>query len=545
MPTIVDTLAIELSLDPRQLEKGLSSVVEKVRTTRDDYERHAKAFQAVAAGLLRVITPLAAAIVGITSAIEAIDWSKHAAAATTEFSNLANVIGMNISVLSAWKQTAEAAGKGGGDALVQSFARQQQTMLTMLPGGVGLSDPSFLQALQRYFGPGVDIRRWLGADGNFDMDRFNKDLATASERVDKTAAERSQWMQKLYITHPAQLSLYKSREELEEQLKYQRDVVGVLDQKNADAMKKLHADWTNLGNAAENLRVEIVTKLIDPLHAGLVYLQQILTELKDWIADPANKTWMNPQWWMQGGSVNRPPPSWYPNWMLTPEERQQRSTPSAPPATVAPPISTPPPGPSSVPAPPSTTVPPASSPTPVPATPAAPSTFATPAAPSTFATPAAPSSTSVPSVPLSIPAPSAPIAPTTPAPSSTFNDRFAFPGNTSAPSSPPTSPSESFEDYSKRMDEQFQRKMDERRGLSPHSSIDPSLLGLPHTAARFNQSAFSGRARSSINSSSNVTIGAMSFHATTQDAALGHAPAGSERTLATGQYSVEANSSLV
>lgn len=501
MPTIVDALAIELSLDPRQLEKGLSSVVEKVRTTRDDYERHAKAFQAVADGLLRVLTPLASAIIGITSAIEAINWSQHASAAAAEFSNLADIIGMNIAVLSAWTQAAEAAGEGGGKAVRESFSHQQETMRTMLPGGTGLTDTPFLQGLQHYFGPGGgDVTRYLDKDGNIDLDRFNKDIVSASDRLHENLAQRQQWMGRLHITDPAQLSLYQSRSHLDEQLRIQREEVGVLTQENVNAMKKLHADWANLETSAENLRIEIMTKLVDPLHEGLTSLQQILTALKNWMSDPNNKTWLNPEWWMQGGGVNRQPPSWYPDWMLTPEERVQRhgggstSTPVAPaPASPAPAPASPAPAPSS-------------------------------RGGGVFMP--VPSPSSVSSVP--------------------FTSRFpgfpGFPGAFGDPASHSTS--------STGLPQSLITGVPEQSGyqspiLSHHSSIDPGMLNLPHTAAMFNQSLFSAGSRSSINSNSNITIGAMSFHATTQDAALGHAPAGSERTLGIGAYAVDANSSLV
>jgi hypothetical protein len=290
--TVIDKIALELELDPRQFEAGLKSVVERVRVTRDDYERHAKSFEAVATSLWRAITPLIAAIIGIGSAIEAIDWSRHAAAATTEFTNLADVLDMNVEKLSAWKQAAEAAGKGGGQALMQSFARQQQTLLTALPGGTGLKDPEFLRALQRY--GMADVSRYLDEKGNLDMDRFNRDIASASERIDKNNEERMQWQRRLYIEHPAQLSLYRSRQQLDDALKHQRDVVGVLNKENTDAMKQLHADWANLESAAENLRIQIVTNLAKPLHSALTELQEILTTLKGWVVPDWMKSMLFP-----------------------------------------------------------------------------------------------------------------------------------------------------------------------------------------------------------------------------------------------------------
>ncbi len=526
MPTIVDTLAIELSLDPRQLEKGLSSVVEKVKTTRDDYERHAKAFEAVAAGLLRVLGPLAAAILGITSAIEAIDWTKHASAATTEFSNLAEVIGMNVSVLAAWKQAAEAAGAGGARAVEQTFNRQQQTMRTMLPGGSGLKDLEFQQGLQHYFGlGGADVSKYLDKNGNFDLDRFNKDIASASQRLGENASQRQQWMEKLYITHPGQLSLYKNREALEKELKHQMIDVGVLDQHNADAMKKIHKDWTEIGYAAENLRIQIVTGLVDPLHAGLIYLRDILVELKNWLADPDNKTWLNPKWWEGGGGVSRQPPAWMPDWMLTPEERTQR------PSTPAPTPSTP-----SAPTTPST-------PAPAPSTPSAPTTPSTPA-PALPSTPA-PVPAPTPAPPTSFGGGGMPILPppATSVPSISPSTNFGGggmpilpPPATSVPSVPPPATSVPSAPSS---------LMPMILPGSPHSSIDPGLLGLPHTAAMFSRGSVASMHSRSINTNSNVTIGAMSFHATTGGTELSHAPAGSERTLSIGAYAVEANSSLV
>jgi hypothetical protein len=79
----------------------------------------------------------------------------------------------------------------------------------------------------------------------------------------------------------------------------------------------------------------------------------------------------------------------------------------------------------------------------------------------------------------------------------------------------------------------------------PQSAIDPGLLMMPQTAALFSRSNFASAPSRSINTNSNVTIGAMTFNSTTGGSTLSHAPAGSDRTLHVGAYAVEANSSLV
>lgn len=317
MPTVLDTLALELGLDARQFERGLREVEARTRVTREDYERHAKGFEAVVGSLFRAIGPLITALIGIGSAIEAIDWTKHAAAATTQFGNLADVIGIGAEQLAAWKQAADAAA-GSGEELAQAFAHQQQALQKMGPGGTGEVDVGLLGALQHY---GIDQKRYYDERTKlYDIDRLNRDIAAASARMGESAAQRSAWLSRLGITSPGNQSLYQSREFLEEALRKQREV-GVVSKQNIDAMKKLQEDFSNLASAATNLGYQIVTNLADPLHTALTALQSVLTWLKNFEV-PA---------WMK--SVGVPPPT----GMAPPTTGPFGSRPGTPPTPAAPP----------------------------------------------------------------------------------------------------------------------------------------------------------------------------------------------------------------
>jgi outer membrane biosynthesis protein TonB len=356
------------------------------------------------------------------------------------------------------------------------------------------------------------------------------------------------------------LSLYQNRAHLDEELKKQYNV-GVIDEKNTEAMKKLHAGWTNLEQTAENLRIQIVTNLVQPLHEGLVYLEQVLKRLKDWMADPENKTWVNPQWWSKRADEwNSPPPDWWPDWMKewyrgrvqqlygnnanTGPAPTSPSTPPAPApsgARVAPAW-----GPSwlgpyrMVPAPPAAPVP---APTPAPSVAPTPAPIPTPApsaAPVPAPTPAPPAAPAPITTPAPVPAPIPTPAPDRP---SVLMPMPAPP--TSALAAPATSPT--IQDLNRMRSEQRRRgNYGPLTAPGPQSSIDPGLLMMPQTAALFSRSNFASAPSRSINTNSNVTIGAMTFNSTTTDGSmLGHAPAGSSRTLHIGAYAVEANSSLV
>lgn len=601
MPTILDTLALELQLDPKQFETGLKSVTEQVRVNRGDLERHATALEGVFASLFRAISPIATAFIGLGTAIAALDFSKHAAAVTTEFSAMASVIGLSVEQLSAWTQAAEAAAQGGGKALTETFHFQQQQFQNLQTGQGGPEAAAFLGGLQHY---GLDIQNYRDAKTNaIDVERLSLDIAEATKRIDKSNAEASQYLSRLGIRDSGLQTFFRGgRAAIEAQIKYQKEAVGTLTKTNADAMKQLQADWANLASAANNLKVQLVTRFLEPLSDALERLRKTLTFFT---APPGEFPSQLYPSWMQNLNIKE----WWKR-QTTPQVIKPGETDSSPPATqpppasaVTPPAQPPPASPRVVTTPPATSTtsvprpsssqplpawstdpmsgaslsgpPPVSSGPPsleVPVAPLAGVPYAAPQSPPVSTPmPVAPGSvTTLPPAPaLPVPVPTPPSATSEAQPSSTVTQPPPAPPPAPAISSEPPPPPSSYQTpggaimvlpQSGRRTSVPSIPAPASTPMFPLSSPEPQpaiapqsfletpksyMMDLSRLASSVNQSSIASPPSMSTTNNSNVTIGSMSFHATTNDAMLGYAPSGSERTLAIGAYSVEANTSLI
>lgn len=447
MPTIIDSIALELGVDTTKLQRGLREVEAQTKDSRESFERHAQGFETVATSLFRALSPLVTAILSIGTAIAGIDWAKHAASSVTSFRNLADIIGITTERLSQWKQAAETFGKGGGANIEQAFAGQQQAFQKLFGPTATGEVPEFKDPLRKL---GIDIGKyWDAAKGLADIDRLNRDVAAAMARNRYNDAQRAAVLQTMGID-PTLQKMYASRRAMDESLAKAKEV-GTIPRESADKLAQLQKDFANLGSAATNLGIAITDYLFVPLHENLEWITKKLSELRDWVVPEWVKWLIFPHEstrppkessWVDVGEAVRKVPG------LIPELFKQRATqspgqaapPPAAPSTQAPPPPSSPPPDFTPPAPPGVSVPQ------IPFAPlsAPPATAAPPAsAPVTSAPPPAFSPLPPPSVPVVPPVrPAVTVAPPPPQapvpPPASFEERFN--AATQPPSVPPAPP---------------------------------------------------------------------------------------------------------
>lgn len=487
MPTILDQLTLELGWDIRKFLESGKEVEQVVRQRREDFERQSKVWDAALGGLVRLLGSVAAAFLSIETAIKGLEASRTIAQTGTEFANLADVAGMSVEQLALWEQALARVGGSARDAGEAFKFQQSELQKTRITSGA----PSWLGYAQRLGLP--DWKTYFNErTGQYDLDRFNKDIADAMARQNLSAAQRAEYLKAFGWNGVAAQRLFT--QDLRRRLEETRPTAPT--QANIETFRRLNEAWTKLGQTAEAVSRDLVTYLEKPIEKVLEMLRKGAAAIDDWIKSlaPGGLQW----------DPSRPvAPGWNPF--------------SSAPAPAAP-------------------VPGASSPgTPAPPSSGWPSWFdpGRPMAPGWNPFTSAPGTSSA--VPAPAPHPgnvyidprtgNGGMAPDNEAPG-TFDERFA-------PAPPPNAGNGG---------DLLRNWM---RGV-PHSSLEaPSnftaLTNLPRSA---NAAAASPAGTTTTTTNSSVTIGGMSFHSRADDTAMGKAPSSIAKDLSVGSYAVHANESL-
>lgn len=262
MPTVIDSLAIELSLDPKKLQEGLKSVSADVKQNRDDSEKHFKVLDGLITSIGRSLTGLVATFLSLTAAIEAFAATKQISRSGAEFANLSQAVGMSVQQLGAWEQAMERVGGRAED--VRSAFRFQQSELqrTKIHGG----SPAFLGTMQRLMGGAVDFNKYYNAEtASFDLDRMNKDIAAAMERGGFSPAQRAEYLRAFGFSNDAAQQLFSKG--LEGRLEAAK--ITAPTDINAEAFRRLNELWTTLGHTINAVKNDLVTNFFEPISNAL------------------------------------------------------------------------------------------------------------------------------------------------------------------------------------------------------------------------------------------------------------------------------------
>lgn len=201
MPTLIDSLVVSLSLDPKGFTKGQKETVESLRKTEEEASKSTKGIEASGrhaaesmAGLRREIIGVGLALLGATGIKDFIQNTIKAGDTTARF---ARTVEMAPKTLNQWTAAAELAGSSAED--MQAAISGLQSEWTRFNLNPSESSPMFdaFRALQR-FDPGIFTQRLKSGalDMDFTMKRISETLkkmpaAQATEIAAQLHANRS------------------------------------------------------------------------------------------------------------------------------------------------------------------------------------------------------------------------------------------------------------------------------------------------------------------------------------------------------------------
>ena len=83
MATVLDSLTLELGWDVKKFLEGAKETEARVKSTREDFERSSKVWDATIGSLVRTLSGLVAAFLSVEAAIKGIEWTRGASQAAT------------------------------------------------------------------------------------------------------------------------------------------------------------------------------------------------------------------------------------------------------------------------------------------------------------------------------------------------------------------------------------------------------------------------------------------------------------------------------
>jgi hypothetical protein len=263
MATVIDSLTIELGWDVKKFLEGAKETEAKVKTTREDFERTSKVWDATIGSLIRTLGGLVTAFLSVEAAIKGIEWTKGASQAGADFSNLAAAINMSTTQLNTWENALMRVGGREGEARQAFLLQQAEFQKTRGPKG---GAPVFLDRLQQlgltsFFDPKAT---------SFDPDAFNRALF---ERIRGMAPEQRQQILTEF-GFPGTAAQRMAGAPLGPQLAQTSKTA--MTKENEETFNRLQALWTDLSNTAEAVYRDITTYLEQPLTHILESLTRIL-----------------------------------------------------------------------------------------------------------------------------------------------------------------------------------------------------------------------------------------------------------------------------
>src|SRR5260221_1280497 len=191
MPVLLDAISLELGWDVKKFLEGAKETEAQVGKLREGVERHGKIFENAIGSMVRQISALVAAFFSIEAAVAAFASTKDVSRVGTEFSNLAEAVGLSVTELGAWEQALVRVGGRYGEASAAFKFQQQELMKMKGPGGTGA--PSFL-AFSQQLGLG-DLNKYFNpATGSFDTVKMNLDIEKAMRVQNFSPEKRAQFL---------------------------------------------------------------------------------------------------------------------------------------------------------------------------------------------------------------------------------------------------------------------------------------------------------------------------------------------------------------
>lgn len=247
MPTVIDSLVVQFSLDASQFTRGQQEVLNDVKKMEEEAARASTETEVSTRKMSEVFTTLKREMLGFVGlalggaeARRFFDFLVNLDAST---SRLSRTLGINVSELSAWQNAAKAFG-GTGQEVTGTIMKLEQEVWNFR-FGAGSNLPGQLRALG-----GIDV---------FDNDRNPKngiqlirEMADAVERLKMPTAGKAAFMRMLGIDETTINMVIRGRAELEKTLETMRRAGGTTAE-SGEAAEKYQAATARLSTSLTNL----------------------------------------------------------------------------------------------------------------------------------------------------------------------------------------------------------------------------------------------------------------------------------------------------
>lgn len=268
MPTVIDTLLVELGLDPKNFNTQQQQVVEQWKKTQEQLRQGAKNAEASGAKIEEVyrkarsqVLAFGAALLGAASVVE---FAQKQTKINLEVGRLSTLLDTNVETLSKWRGAIKAT--GGSAESFDGFVRNLINEFNNFKFTGESSIIPYFRAL------GVQI-----ADATGHMRPLNDLLLEMSEHVSHMdPSEATTILRRLGADDATIAALIRGRGELEKLL-HKQEQIGTITKEDADAARELTQAWNEASQSAESLGRSILTKLTPLLVQGLNAVKRMLT----------------------------------------------------------------------------------------------------------------------------------------------------------------------------------------------------------------------------------------------------------------------------
>jgi hypothetical protein len=246
VPTVIDSLVLEFSLDPTQFTRGQQQVLSDVKKMEEQARRSAvetesstKKLGELFSGLKREMLGFVGIAVGGYAARQFVDYLVNLDAST---SRLSRTLGINVRELSAWQNAAKTVG-GTGQEVTSTIMRLEQEVYNFR-FGVGSNLPGQLRALG-------NLNVFDSAGNPKTGVQLLRDITEAVEKLPMPTAGKSAFLRVLGLDETTINLVIKGRAELERTLDTMRRLGGTTE-KSGEEAEKFQKDLAEVETAAIN-----------------------------------------------------------------------------------------------------------------------------------------------------------------------------------------------------------------------------------------------------------------------------------------------------
>ncbi len=277
MPTLIDSLIVSLSLDPKDFTKGQKQAVAALKKIEEQSAHTAKEVQAsgkaMADAFVKVrneVLALGAAFLGVSSIRAFADKITGSDAA---LGRLANNVGMSTEDLSAWEGAAERAG-GSAQGMAATIKTMTQQMQEFRTKGALSADLQFSLAQS-----GVDANKYLSASTS-NTERF----LMVADKFSKMDPAEAQMLGRGFGFDESTVNLLMKGRGAVQELYDKQMAMNAVTKADTEAAIGRQTAWLNLADTMERFGRTVLNDVSPALIDLMKQLQVWIEKNRDWIA---------------------------------------------------------------------------------------------------------------------------------------------------------------------------------------------------------------------------------------------------------------------